>query len=92
MNARDMDSSIVSAVHHWYSRHGIEPRFVPEVVDWLDPVGRPETDGDRQLDWLRATVSPVVNRLGEWYDRDDLIAWLFDGGERPQVRPIAELP
>ena len=91
MNARDMDSSIVSAVHRWYSTHGIEPRFVPEVVDWLDPVGRPETDGERQLAWLRATVTPLVRRLLEWYDREELIEFIFEGGDTPEIRPIREL-
>ena len=33
-----------------------------------------------------------MRRLESWYDRNDLMRWLFDGGELPEVRPIEPLP
>lgn len=60
-------------------------------ADRLGLVGRNYTDSDRQLDWLAHQVRPVLKSLEEWYPRDELVAWLFGDGDRPEVRLLNEL-
>jgi DNA relaxase NicK len=79
-------------VYNWFRNRGVDVRYKPVGHDELPPIGRHETDSERQLRWLKSQVSPVVTRLLEWYSREDLISCIFDQGSHPEVVALEELP
>jgi len=70
----------------------LDVRYKPLGIDQLSPIPKHETDAERQLKWMRSQVSPVLMHLLEWYSREDLISWLFDRSDMPEVKLLEELP
>lgn len=86
MNVRDGSQGIV---HEWYRKRGIVPRFIPTSDQSAPPVGRPYTDDERRLLWMRAQVAPVLTRLSKQWGKEDLVEWLFSQLPLEQMRDRA---
>lgn len=96
-SAKEPAVEIPAMVAAWFGDRGVDVRYRPGMAHTFETLPAGPVDDIRTLAWLRAVAAPALERLGERYTRDALIAWLFDGatmehmkGDREAVRQIAE--
>jgi len=86
--AESPEAEAAAVVHGWFSRAGCRVRYGPGLANPLAQIGAVDSDAARFLAWMKQQVCPGLRRLQEWYDRDQLIAFLFDGRDLSEMQLI----